>query len=217
MTRWKASSIHLLISSIIILATLGGLCLLWYPLGLWPLAVPESPMLWLLGCVSVIGPLLTLIVYRAGKRTLRSDLIVVALIQALFFGYATVMLARARPVFLVAAEDHFSLVRAHEIDPEDQKAAAHEDYKRLSLTGPRLVGLKPHSPDNVYEKLLGGDKSTQPAHYVDFDKVAPLLLGQAKSREGNGARWVPLYSRKGSAAMVIDAKTGRPLQAFQWD
>lgn len=120
MTRLKAFGIHLAISLAIFVLVLGLLILVWYP---WPLFDLEGGWrgIRLVALVDVVlGPALTLILFKVGKPGLRLDMSLVVLMQigALVFGMWN--LYEARPVLLVHADDHFrplSRVLMAEWDP----------------------------------------------------------------------------------------------------
>ena len=149
------------------------------------------------------------------------------------------MLARTRPVFLVAAVDRYEVIFANDIDPTDLEQAPAQ-YRQLSWTGPRIVGLQRTSSQGAGPAILF-DTPQQPAYYTDFKAYAPLLLSRAKPLGGLMARspkeharvtaalrrlgrkesstlFVPITSRrKGSAVMLIDAGSGLPLQTLTLD
>jgi hypothetical protein len=75
----------------------------------------------------IVGPLLTLLVYKQGKKTLKMDLTVIALIQALFLGGGLYTLFASRPVYLVATNQMFNLVFATDILPDDSQKAKNEE------------------------------------------------------------------------------------------
>lgn len=238
MNRWKAGAIHLLISVAVVGAIAAFVYFAWTPHGLWTIAGVDRPLLVLFGVVLVVGPALTaLMVYRPGKNAHRSDLVVVAVLQIAFLGYGLWMLARTRPVFLVAAIDRYEVVFANDIDPADL-AQAPAQYRRLSWTGPRIVGLQHNSSQALLGPALLFDTPQQPAYYTEFEAYAPLLLARAKPMANLMARsssdhalisatlrrlgrteestlFVPVTSRrKGSAVMLIDAASGLPLQTL---
>jgi len=215
----------------------------WLPPVLWPIAGPDRPMRLLIAAVLVVGPLLTLLVYRSGKHHLRLDLIVIALIQLAFLGYVVNMLGRSRPVYTVAAVDRLELVLANDIDRSDL-ADARLTERDLSWRGPRLVGLRlpagPNSGDFLFSGLTGKDYPLRPAFYVPFEQAAPDLLLRARSvelmmarsprdrdaishalvklgRRASEVRFVPITSRRGAATMLVDAGNGMPLQALGLD
>ncbi len=214
--RRKAALAHLVAS----IAVVGGILavprFLWYPGALWPLSGIDRHLLLLFAAVLAVGPALTWLVYRSSKRTLRMDLAVVVLVQLLFLGYATAMLARLRPVYLVGMASHMELVRALDIDPADL-ALAPEERQRLPWTGPVLVGALP--PGGA--ALFGNDDhARRPVYYFDYSKIGPALAQRGQPADGNGgadARMVPLISQAGRAGIRLDARDGRPLQAVPVD
>lgn len=240
MTRWKAGLIHLLVSLVAISGIAAFVWLRWTPNGLWAVAGVDRPLLILFGAVLVVGPALSTLVYRPGKATLRSDLIVVCALQLAFLAYGLWMLARTRPVFLVAAVDRFEVIFANEIDPEDLIHAP-KDYQKLSWTGPRLVGLKRASAMPGTGPALLFDTTRQPAYYTDFGSYSAILVSRAKpvdgliaqskrsgemiahalaqlGRDPTAIRFVPVTSRrKGSAVMLIDPESALPVQALPLD
>ena len=236
MTRWKASALHLSLS-ILTLGTIAGLLVWhWYPPGLFHMAKADK----LLGLVAVvdvlIGPFLTLVVYKTGKKTLKFDLTVIALIQIAALGYGLRALWESRPVYLVASTQYFDLVFANEIDPVDLRAAQPE-YQRLPAFGARTVGIVVPTDPAAREKALdlalaGKDMQFVPANYRAYREVAPTLLANTPpialqiERLAPDARakvktaihtsglaqqdlaLVPIYSSRGTAAALLDARDG---------
>lgn len=240
MTRWKASAVHLLASMVVIGTIAAFVYFRWTPDGLWTVAGIDRPLLLLFGVVLIVGPALTALVYQSGKRTLLSDLIVVFLLQVVFLGYGVWMLARTRPVFLVAAVDRYEVIFANEIDPADLATAAPE-YRKLSWSGPRVVGLKRASSMPSQGPMLLFDTTRQPAYYTAFKSYSAILESRARTLDGLMAksprgreviaralarlgrspantRFVPVTSsRKGSAVMLIDADGALPLGVLPLD
>ena len=63
----------------------------------------------------VVGPLLTLIVFDRGKKELRRDLAIIALLQALAFAYGAWVMVAYRPAFIVYAEKTFYSIHWRDI------------------------------------------------------------------------------------------------------
>ena len=234
MTRLKASLIHLALSASLI----GAVALLvlwrWYPPALLEMA-RAAPLLGTLAAVDVVlGPLLTFIVYKQGKKSLRFDLTVIVLLQAGALLYGLHTLWQSRPVFLVANVDRFDLVYANEIAPEDL-AAAPPSYRQLPALGPQLVGaLMPtdtQARNHVLDSSLAGrDLQQLPAYYVDYAVAWPSIRPRARSlstvlphlappeqralqraAEASGHPLasllvVPLSSSRGNAAMLVSQR-----------
>lgn len=91
MSRWKASFYHFLISLVVMGIVASLVCWRWYPPGLFGMAKAGVLLAVLASVDLVLGPLLTAIVFRAGKPGLKFDLAVIALVQvaALFYGLHT--------------------------------------------------------------------------------------------------------------------------------
>ena len=112
MTRWRASGLHLLFSIAIAAAVLALMLSLWYPGPLFEAAGGNDLLFILAGVNVVIGPLITLIIFRSGKWGLKFDLAVIGILQigALIYGMRAVYLAR--PLFIVFVVDQFQVASA---------------------------------------------------------------------------------------------------------
>ena len=245
MSRWKAAAIHASISAT--LALIVGILLfgVWYPP---PYFRPEGGgelILLLVGVDLCIGPLLTLLVFRIGKRGLRFDLTTIAVMQAIALVYGMSVVLKSRPVFLVAAVDRFVLVAADEVSDTDLAQGQQPRFRSRSWTGPRLAAVQlPTDPrersDLAFSALSGHDAQDLPKYYRDFSTQGKTLLAKAKPLEAlrkKGAAsdklvsqwlsdsgrtpasvlWVPLQGRKHDMTMLIDAQTAEPLKALAID
>lgn len=236
MSRWKAAAIHLALSAVLLGSIAAFALWSWYPPGLMSVAKADKLLLILTGVDVTLGPLLTLIVYRQGKKSLKFDLTVIALMQvaALAFGLNTMW--QSRPVYLVAATDRFQLVFANEIAAEDLKRAA-PGYERLPLVGIRTIAARLPQEAKRRERALlsslsGKDIYLFPENYVNYGTAArglaqrgvpvtrlrPMLSAEdgealdAAIRRAGSAREtlvaVPIDSARGSATMLLEAGTG---------
>ena len=79
--RFKACSIHLLLSLLVALAALIWVFNAWYPAPLHDALAVTYIFLLLIVVDMILGPILTLIVYKPGKTTLVFDLMVIAALQ----------------------------------------------------------------------------------------------------------------------------------------
>jgi hypothetical protein len=236
-TRWQASGIHFLLSVLIGLAVLTLMLTVWYP---WPLfeAMGGSGLLLLLcGVDLVIGPLITLIVFRQGKRGMKFDLAVIALLQlsALFYGSHIVYLAR--PAFIVFVKDQFEVAIAAEADPERLARAKYPQYRHLPLGRPLLAfadfPTDPAERNEVVAAAFAGEDMQQfPQYFAPYEARAAEVLAKAQTierirrwepktgqiidawLEGSGTkesdvRYFPLRARQSWVAVLVDAKTAK--------
>lgn len=226
MTRWKAAGTHLALSIVVIGGIALAAFLLWYPYALYRVAGLDRILLVMLAIDLTAGPLLTLILYRKGKRGLKFDLTVVAICQIAFLTYGLNTLWQGRPVFLVGTPDTFTLVFANEIDDADLAEASRPEWRRLSWTGPQLVGARmPEDPDarrDVIEAFMAGGAGIErsPGRYMPYEEVAPNVLAQSEAYSGDESRSkalriMPVVSRRAEGQLLIDATSAMPVRTIR--
>jgi hypothetical protein len=118
MSRWRAAGVHLLISAGIAAGVLAVMVAVWYPPPLFQAMGGVTLALILIGVDVVLGPALTLIVFRSGKRRLKLDLAVIALVQVAALLYGCYVVALARPAYIVFVKDQFQVATAAQLSPE---------------------------------------------------------------------------------------------------
>jgi len=242
MSRWKAAAIHLSISITVGLLTLALLFLVWFPQPYFEAAGGEHLIIVLLCVDLVLGPLLTLILFKSGKKGMLFDLWMIGILQSAALVYGLYVIAEARPVFIVAAVDRFNLVAAGDLAPEDLAKGSKPGFRHLSWTGPQVIAARVPPPGKEKTRLMfhgpgGKDIQNYPEHYVDYAEESANLLAHAKPLEklrkaqpeseamiaawlakrgyrNNAVVWVPVMARKSSATMLLDAKTGEVLDAL---
>ncbi len=246
MTRWKASAIHLSICAVIALAVLAWMLLVWYPAPYFEgLGAGKLSMI-IISVDVVIGPLITLIIYKPIKKSLRFDLTVVALLQlsALFYGIYVVY--EARPVYVVFNVDRFDVVAANEIDPAERQKVTRPEYQSLPLTGPRIVAAVLPADPKERERILfaavgaGYDLPNFPQHYVPYEEQVSQAIARSRplndlaqkreeaepqlaalKRELAGRAkdlgFLPVRARKQDLTAIIDRKTGEVLKVLAID
>jgi hypothetical protein len=245
MSRWKAAAIHMSISATIGLVSAFLIFGVWYAPPYSEATGAGELVLLLMGVDLVLGPMLTLVVFKAGKRGLRFDLAIIALTQACAFTYGMSVVVSARPVFVVGAVDRFVLVLANDLDRADLAEASKPEFRHLSWTGPRIVGtVMPTDPEEsnalLTSGLAGKDIERFPKYYVDYPLAATELLKRAKPlaelrkisvtaeplidrylqehhREIATVAWLPIKAPRASLTMLVDAATGTPIDALQLD
>jgi hypothetical protein len=235
MTRWQAAGRHLLLSVFVASLATALVASVWYPPPLLFSARGHEMLAILLAVDVVLGPLLTLAVYKAGKKGMRFDLIVIGCLQVAGLVYGMSVVAQARPAFIVHAADQFELVAPGDI-AEAAYAAAAPGFTRAPWSGPRWVYAElprgQEAADLVLSVVAGGpDVHRLPKYFRPLQDHAAKVLPQSRSIEqlvrfnaGNQAlvaseiartgraagelRYIPLHSRRGDLAVLIDARTG---------
>lgn len=132
--------VHLACSLLVGVALLALVFFVWYPA---PLASAEGVtriFLMLIVIDVMVGPLLSLLVYKERKKTLKMDLSIIVLIQVLAMGYGINAITQSRPAWIVQAGWLFEVVPANVVDTKDQKQAA-PDYKHNGWLQPQWVAV----------------------------------------------------------------------------
>lgn len=224
--------IHFAISATVLLGFLVGVYGFWFP----------TPYATLAGVGSIIGllaliqllpfPALTALVYRPGKKSLKFDLAVIGLLQAVALAYGGWSLYSERPHVMVHALDRFSLLAAKDLD---LSGAALPDKP---LRGPLLVvATLPDDPAErsrlLEETLFGGrgDIDRRPEFWKSYAdhwrnlllKAEPLItlreqrpeaadridrLAQAESAGMPGLVYVPVIGKRRDFALVLRRADG---------
>jgi hypothetical protein len=239
-TRWRASGLHLVISVAVALVVLALLLLVWYPGPMFEAAGGRDLLLILIGVDVVAGPLITLIIFRAGKRGLKLDLAVIGAVQLAALLYGTHIMFLARPAFIVFVKDQFQVAIAVELEPGNLAKAKYLQFKRPPLTGPILAFAEmPTDPAErskvVDAAFVGLDMQHFPQYFVPYPdrakevletawtiarmrkeeplaaKVVDEYLARSGTKEAD-VRYLRLRARRAWLAVLIDAKTAAPVK-----
>lgn len=242
MTRKKAVLLHLAVSALLGAASMALLFGLWYPPPYFSAAGAGRLALLLIGVDVGLGPLLTFVVYKPGKKGLKFDLFVIAGLQLAALAYGLHAAAVSRPVFLVFAVDRFELVAANQISDADLALGTEARFRRRSWTGPQLVyGEMPTDPKERSELAFSGtegrDLQNQPRYFRDYEanaaKVAAHLhdlddlrrkadaaglavLDRWEQQHGRSDQvgWAPVIAQRADVTMLVDRRSGKVLAAL---
>ena len=163
-TRYGAFATHLLISIALLIILLSIIFFIWFPYELI-FAGGIDGLKILMGVDLVLGPVLTLCVYKKGKKGLIFDLTLIGLAQAGCMLAGLWLIYNERPLLQVLADDGVHLVAASSI-------------KRFEVEPGRLPG--------PYPKQVLVDLPEEPRAANDikirsvFEQGIPLYLNQAK-------------------------------------
>jgi hypothetical protein len=186
--KLNAAGAHLLICIAIAIGVLSLVYLGWYRHVLASTQGIGTILLILLSVDVVLGPALTLLVYKKGKKTLVFDLAVIGIVQCAFLVYGLMAVEKSRPAFLVFAVDRFEAVAVAEWDTKSLAALKKtpNPASESSWIGPIVVGvIEPVNADERNEALasaLGGgsDLPQMPQYYGDYAKVAAKAAGRSQ-------------------------------------
>lgn len=175
--KLKAFIIHLAISLVLVLVAYIAIHLLWYPTPLFKATDAGKIFIMILLVDLILGPLLTFVVYKKHKKTLKMDLTIIVSIQLSALGYGLYSIYQARPVWIAYTVDRFELVRANDILEVD------EPTYYLPKLGPEYIYVD-LSRLNASEKLDSIlDETTynispaqRPTYFNDFELAKPFII-----------------------------------------
>ena len=237
MTRLRAFAIHLSISIIIFLSFLGIMWFIWYPSPYYETDGGWIVVRILVGVDVVIGPLLTLILFKSGKPGLIFDMSCVILLQLGALIYGGTIVYQQRLAFVVFGIDRFTTISASEVDYAQLKDP---ELKRRFGNGPLLAQIRfPEDPKQrqelMFSVVLEGQKDLdfraefyepyQPdlaqlrSRSIDLDKIAALdqnakaTIAAFLAQQGgqmDDYLYFPLKGKNKDMVMALSARDGMP-------
>jgi hypothetical protein len=233
LSRFQAFAIHLLISSAVLGSFLAFVFLVWYP---HPFFILEGlvQIVWVLvGVDIVLGPALTLVVFKTGKPGLKRDLSIIAAIQIFGFIYGAHTFYIERPAFAVFYDsDFFEVIPASEMK---DLAKLDPALGHSKLGGPSIVFVEAPTSINALKKILEEMKKGAPPIHLrpefykplkgninkkfrlskDLDKLQAIpenetAIAQFKSEYGERVKefaFFPIAGKVTSRLLVIDRKS----------
>lgn len=179
---------HLLLSFLVALLVIGLVFFIWYPSPLATAVGVTHIFLMLLVIDVILGPLLGLLVYKEGKKTLKFDLSVIILIQIAALCYGVFSIEQGRPAWLVYNVDRFELVRKNElVDTNIQQAQ--QQFQQPSWFKPQYVATEfakdtQQRNDEMFAEVFSGISIAQkPERYVPLIKVKHQIQQRAQNLE----------------------------------
>jgi energy-coupling factor transporter transmembrane protein EcfT len=233
--RIKAFLIHGLVSISVALLVIGLVFFIWYPSPLAKAVGVTHIFLMMLVIDVILGPLLTLLVYKQGKKTLLFDLTVIVLLQISALGYGLWTISQGRPAWLVFNVDRFDNVRVNDIDNRNIKKAQ-QAYQNPSWFYPQWVAAT--SPKNVEENnkvtfeavFSGVDIAQRPNLYLPLINQRQQIQKRAKdlnelyqyndkqlvkgilAQYPKANAYIPLKANAVDMTVLIDKKTGQVVE-----
>ena len=216
----------------------------WYPGAYYAISGVSSQVWVLVAVVFVVGPILSTLVFRPGKKGLKMDLFILGAVEIAVIAAALAMMYLRQAYFTVFAIDRFEAIPRQEV--VDFELARLQFGSRPGHE-PRLVFAS--LPDDtermqalIDETILMGmpDIDRRPEFWAPYPSGVALIKQEARPLEelietasdesDRVAAWVeaserpistfrflPLRGKKGDAALVIDAAIGYPVATLAVD
>ncbi len=232
--RLQAFSIHFAISFVIFVVLLTLMVRFWFPQYLFNSDGGWEALRLLIGVDLVLGPVLTLVVYKQGKKHLKVDLALIGLLQISCLVIGMGIVYKERPLGVVFSDNRFLSISQGTFDFAGTDSRALEDYPN---TYPRYIYIPfPEDPEErkaLRRRQTGeGPLHGRPDHFAKYadhaHKVAKeggVSVAEIKTKypdltpsidkwlEKTGYTeetivWVPYHGRYKSTYLILDPKTG---------
>jgi hypothetical protein len=181
--RLKAFSIHFLISAVVFLVFFYLVFAWWYPEPYLTLEGGWAIVTLIVLVDVVVGPSMTFVVFKPGKKGLKFDLSLIAGVQICALIYGVTVIYNERPQFLVFSVDRFVLVSSNDVEMDKIK------YQSLKTNkGPGPLPVYAHLPQNhqirskLIEEVMQGkpDLEFRAEYYEPMDNhLSELVMNSA--------------------------------------
>lgn len=173
LNRYQAFAVHLTASAAVVGLFLLLTFFVWYPAPLFEVEGTRSVIQLLLGVDIILGPLLTLVVFKPGKPGLKFDLVIIIVIQLSAFTYGANIIFSERPAIVSFAVDRFVVIPVAEEKKLGMDKLDKQQVK-LNAIGPTFVYAEQPEDTEASQKLLfealegKPDLEKRPEYYRDF-------------------------------------------------
>ena len=197
-----ASGIHLSISTAIFVVLSYLILFHWYPQPFFLSDGGWQGIRIIAGVDLVLGPVLTFVVFRKNKPSLKFDLGLIALFQisALIWGIWAVY--NERPVVAAFAEDAFFTIPSYQLE---EAGMNDEQLPRLDANTPAMVFVEvPMDPDARMELFSRSFASGKPLHF-NTELFRPLTQQNLNRIQAHSIDMLAYLSDKPGARALFDA------------
>ncbi|MCW8929226.1 MAG: hypothetical protein OQL19_03185 [Gammaproteobacteria bacterium] len=179
MDKFKAFCIHFSISAAIVFSFLLIVYFIWYPEELLLIEGGLFVILVLVGVDLVLGPGMTAIVYKKGKKGLIMDLSIIAMVQIVAFGYGAFTIMNERPQYLGFIVDRFIPIPASIIDTDE---LVDKSLLNSLFSTPKLIYITKPKDNKEREAIMmnalagGKDREYYPKLYRAYNDFSDLIV-----------------------------------------
>jgi hypothetical protein len=234
--KLQAALIHLGISALVVGCFLAFVLTVWYPAPFFDLLNLQHIILMLIAVDVLLGPLLTLLVFKPQKATLKFDLSTIATLQIAALTYGMYAIYQSHPLYVAYAGDRFLPINASQISPSEAK---YDELKKSKLTGFTPVYVKTPTDSTEIARLTkevssgAPDLYARPAYYEPFDKFTQEAFAQGMKPEkllanpeykqkleqflakygktANDYAFLPLVGQEDAVLWAWSRETGKPV------
>lgn len=243
MSKSRAAFKHLWPSALLLLVIGSLIVFAWYPGPFLQFSDATRFALLLIVIAALIGPALTGLVYKQGKRNLIFDLSVIVIIQLTAVAWGTLAIYQNRPYFMVFTVNQFEVLTTRDIDVnsiKDKRLLAKPTAGPILLYATMPVG-------EAFQKLLKEvmmegkpDLQFRPEHWSLYGDKQALAVDSSKplnelrsmrpesvtaidrlvkkhGAEISDLNFVPVLYKNGQFAAILDASSGAVVELLNID
>ena len=243
MSKLRAAFKHLW-PSVILLLVIGSLIVFaWYPGPFLQFSDATRFALLLIVIAALIGPALTGLVYKEGKRNLIFDISVIVIIQLTAVAWGTMAIYQNRPFFMVFTVNQFEVLTTRDIDINSvndkrflEKPIAGpillyanmpvgEDFQKLlkevMMEGKPDLQFRPEYWSLYGEKQTLAVDSSKPLNELRImrpESVSAIdRLVKKHSADISDLNFIPVLYKNGQFAAILDANSGAVVDLLKTD
>ena len=182
MSKLRATLIHLTISAAVVGCVFALIFFVWYPAPYFRVSGADGIVRVLIGVDLVLGPLLTLILFRSGKPRLLFDMSVIVIIQLSALIYGTSVIYQERPYFIVFTIDRFVVVPKKDVDFSKIKDEALRNKPwRAPIFAFASLPEDPVEQEKLFMEVLGGqpDIDRRPEYWTPYEEKIDKVMARA--------------------------------------
>lgn len=241
--RNKTILLHTSLSALVVGSLVAVIFLVWYPSPYFRISGADSALWTLIGVDLVLGPLLTVYLYKPGKKGLWFDMWSIAAIQVGALIYGGGILYDQRPQYVVFSVDRFAVLPEPDLVHDGGPIAACAGSAAPPCVA---VAIPPEDLDTRNALLVasleqGIELEQQPEFWQALSEQSAVVLDKARrletlasgspqsqaalsrvlersGRDAESLRWVPVINKRLDAfTLVIDAQTAEPVDVVDID
>jgi len=226
-SRYKASLIHLCVSATAVLSFFMLVYYFWYPAPYFLFSDVTDPMIMIAGVDIVLGPILTLAVFKSGKKGMLFDLCCIGALQFSALTYGGYAIFQGRPAYIVYGDGKFNYLTEAQVDRtlltntdlqsySMKPIMAYNPPPKDEITKNILAFLGPEAAfeyyvpffPNLKDVLLGSLTVEKLAHIDPRNKIALDNFVKSHDKEINDYAYYQLFKGKKSIVVALERATG---------
>lgn len=231
--RWQAFGVHIVLSFILFILLAAIIYFWWYPGFLFLYDGGFEGMKLIAGVDFLIGPFLTLCVYKVGKKSLKFDMACIAILQLACLSGGMWAVAKTRPIAVVFSAGSYATTNG--LGYENARYRV-DEIELLQQRWPVWLAVDlPEGEDRAIQGLwaiMGEGLQYNVENYVPYEQKLSALekfAGQASDindasialqsyqKEHPEIRFFPMTTSMHVGYVAVDVKSGKVMDFFKSD